>query len=58
MRKKLVMTLVYLLREAENVYLERPDFQIKDRLYDVKNACKLTKKEITLFENECNALGI
>lgn len=58
MRKKLVMTLVYASREAENVYLERPDFHIKGVIWDIKNACKLTKQEDRLFVDECNALGI
>lgn len=58
MRKKLVMTLVYAVREAENVYLERPDFNIKDTIYEVINACKLTKTERNLLEKEVNALGV
>lgn len=58
MRKKLVMTLVYALREAENVYYERPDFHIKDTIYDIIKACELTDAERQGFEIECNALGI
>jgi hypothetical protein len=58
MRRKLVMTLVNAMREAENTYLERPDFLNKDCIIDIKEAVKLTKSETKLFENECSALGI
>ena len=58
MRKKLIMSLVYACREAENVYLERPDFVIKGKIYNIVANAKLTKAENILFYNECNALGI
>lgn len=58
MRKKLVMALVYAMREAENIYLERPEFVIKGKIYDIVANVKLTKAENILFYNECNALGI
>ena len=58
MRRKLVKSLVYAMREAENVYLERPDFAMKDKIYDIVATIKLTKAENILFYNDCNALGI
>jgi hypothetical protein len=58
MRKKLVWLFVYAMREAENVYLERPDFDVKRHLYSIIEELKFTKAERKMFETECNALGI
>ena len=58
MRKKLVMALVYAMREAENIYLEKQDSVMKSCIYDIVSNIKLTNAENILFYNECNALGI
>jgi hypothetical protein len=58
MRTRLIMTCVYALREAENIYLEKLDATMKQQIYKIINELKFTDKERSLLEYELYNLGV